>query len=327
MRCVRLSKLLTCLQNSSFLISIISRASHFIDWVSHLLYLVLLSSYLIDPIQPPHTWGGWVQSWYGPRELLLILFSLSFLAQPRSFTNVSSSLTPLAFILSPPSVPHPGNNAFSILQWAFMLHVFGLISPSAPSHFFLLSHHHSLSLAGLLSQGVSKILSPVLILFIPLFVFSFYLLSVSMADTFLQAFASGPSSAVMAAAPVETRFTFLVTSLAVFALLLASVFILATTLPSLPHTEPDPWDQYSRIVGLKARKAFIRADISYAGLYIFPPPFNIARILFIQVPSIILKLFTLRTSYMATLERILWRFTVGPLMVLVALLFWRPVYR
>ncbi|RDB29602.1 hypothetical protein Hypma_015335 [Hypsizygus marmoreus] len=303
------------------------RTFHLIEWISHLLFLAFLVNYLLLPIKQPHISGDWLEYQYGSRELFLIVLSLSFLLRPRSLVNTSSVIVPFAFLSSLPSIPHPPNTGFSILQWAAFLHVLGLNLPQSPSHLFLLSHHHTLPLAVLLTQRIRWTIFPAILFFLPLFIIASYLLSLSLFETFLKTIVGEMHSTILDPPPMETRVTFLCLFFTVVALILLSIFILATSVPLLSHKEfaSDRWDQYSHQVGQAARQTFIRTVVSDSGTYTFPPPFNILHLVFFRIPCFFGHLFDIPISILDSGERILWRITVGPIAVLFTFVIWNPI--
>ncbi|KAF5377529.1 hypothetical protein D9615_005241 [Tricholomella constricta] len=294
------------------------RVAHFIDWISRVAFLVLLYHYLLYPIERPHTSDDWWEYRYGAREIFLIILPLSFAARSWTLASISSLLVPLAFLASLSSAPHPASFTFTFIQWAAILQPIGLNLPQAPSHLFLLQHSHSLPLAFLVTRGLSKILYPAILFFLPLILLATYLLSLSLVDAFFRLF-SGQFNPT----PMETRFTFLCFLLIVIILFFSSILFLATTTFSSP-VPPDPWEIYSPVAGHAARRACARATVSYIGPYTYPAPFNLLRILFICVPQGVTRRLKVHVPGLTVAERALWRIVVGPFTTFVALLFWRP---
>lgn len=281
-------------------------------------FLALLVHYLLNPVEKSHPWDNY-QHYLGWRELLLTSLPLSFVICARPFPNAISLLVPVAFLTSFPSLPLPGSVSFSILLWAFVLLVLRLHLPSTPSPVFLLSHRRTLPLAVFLSHSFVQIIFPSLLFFLPAFLVTSFLLSFSLADILLKILTfSSPSIDISSThpAPMETRTAILSLFGIILLLLIVSVFMHAATL-LLPSQEySDPWDRYSRRVGYKARVALLDAFASYPGLYTFPPPFNVVRLL-VWVPR---QLFGSGTSYGKTAEKVVWRCAVGPFMIVVAIL-------
>ena len=282
-------------------------------------YLVLLVHYLLDPPNRPHTSDNRFDS-LGWRELLLIFAPLSFVHRSRPFPNTIPLLVPFAFLISFPSVPLPGSAAFGVLLWAFVLYILRLHLPCAPSPLFLLLHHRTLPLASFLSHGLFRMIFPSVLFFFPVLMLASFLLSLSMADMLLKVFVLIVH--VPSPSPMETRITFLFLFAGSPVLLIFSTFLLPTTLfPSQKNM--DPWDQYSEEVGHMARTALIDAIAPYTGLYRFPPPFNAIHLL-INIPRSALGV---GATWGSVAEKALWRTTVGPFMVVFAVLPQRRVSR
>jgi hypothetical protein len=70
------------------------------------------------------------------------------------------------------------------------------------------------------------------------------------------------------------------------------------------------WDRYSREIGLHARRTFVEALVQYE-LYRFPVPFNMLQLL-VRVPYVALSWLGYPvTPYMKSMERAVWRASVG----------------
>ncbi|GLB36333.1 hypothetical protein LshimejAT787_0306210 [Lyophyllum shimeji] len=299
------------------------RVTHLIEWTFHLIFLALLVHYVLYPVKPPHTTNGWLQYQYGAREAFLVLLPLSFAPRSRSLANVSSLLVSFAFVASLPCMPHPGTFPFALMQWAVILHPFGLHLPEVPSHLFLLQRSSSLPLAILVKQAVFGVVGPVLLFFLPLLLLATYSLSLALVDTFLSLSSTAASSVTVTVPPIETRFTFLSFLFIVNILLFTSIFVLAAT-NSLPRPSSEAWDRYSEGIGHSARRALARATASYVDPYTFPPPFNLLHIVLVSVPRAVARYFGFQIPGMELVDRMLWRATVGPFTAFVSLLFWRP---
>ncbi|KAF9455705.1 hypothetical protein BDZ94DRAFT_1277549 [Collybia nuda] len=290
------------------------RSFHFIELSSHIGFLFLLSHYLLYPYEKPHTWTN-VSEFFGWRECSLILFPLSFALRSRPRSSMIFLLVPLSFLLGLPFPPSPGDFSFTVLLWGFFLHILQLHLPSPPSPLFLLSKHHTLSFAVFISERLSTILCPVVLFFLPTFLFASFLLSISLVDTFGKLLIH-PSAYMIQdlPSPSETRLAFLTLLIAVIGLAIFSAFALATS-PDTQVNSLHSWDKYSEEIGLAARKSYYRAIRSYSRIYTFPPPFNILHLFIIQTPELVL-----RTRF-PRVEKYLWRAVVGPFVILSALLF------
>jgi len=253
---------------------------------------------------------------------MIFLFQLSFLAQPWSFLTAPFLLIFLALLSSLPTVPSPGDTSFNILLLALGLHIFQLHLPHTPSPIFLFPLDRSLPLSTLFRDGISQVAYPAVIFFLPAFLLTSFLLSFSLADTFLEFINLDLGLGIhtmVTPTPMPTRTAFLV----FFSAVLVLFSFLAMAFSSLPQTGSNSWDRYSKSGGLAARKAFVSAVITYATPYTFPPPFNLLQLVLIRVPSFGMRMLGIPyASYLAKGERILWRLTVGPLAVVIASAVW-----
>jgi hypothetical protein len=285
-------------------------------------YLVLFADYLLDPPNRPHTQDNFGS--FGWRELLLIFIPLSLVHCPYSIPNTMLLFVPLAFVLSIPSVPLPGTASFSILLWVFVFHILRLHLPYSPSPLFLFSHHRTLPLASFLSHGLSRMILPSVLFFLPVFLVASFLLSISLADIFLKGFVLPLQ--IPPPSPMATRLTFLYLFAMVLLLLMSSIFLLATALFSPSQKNIDPWDRYSLEVGHMARMALINTISPYVGLCKFPPPFNIMHLLLIRIPRSGALLLGIGVAWGAEAEKALWRVMVGPFVVAISsVLYWAPL--
>ena len=57
--------------------------------------------------------------------------------------------------------------------------------------------------------------------------------------------------------------------------------------------------------------------MTYADPYYFPPPFNLLQLL-VRFPSAVLRVYGTSSACLDTVQRLLWRITVGPLVVVAA---------
>jgi hypothetical protein len=113
---------------------------------------------------------------------------------------------------------------------------------------------------------------------------------------------------------------FLVLFAVVAALLLFSLIVGAAKFPSTCTTDQrvtvfgPRWDRYSEKVGLHARVAYGSLLVRYSKPYYFPPPFNLLQWLIVRLPWTVWTLLGLKMPppHLEVIERILWRFSVGP---------------
>ncbi|KAA1468652.1 hypothetical protein DENSPDRAFT_771304 [Dentipellis sp. KUC8613] len=299
------------------------RVIHALDTLLQLGYLALLANYILHPPDRPiiATASGVV----GGREIVLLIYSFSLLLRPNKPHIIPSILVILAFMSSLPSAPFAGETPYTILLFALVLHVLILHLPRPPSPNFFLAPDISLPLSTLLWYEFSRTLFPVLLFYLPAFLISSYLLSVAIADSFPH---FPPGIMVFTSSPMETRQALLILWGIIYFLILASAALLvlfSASLLSLPKRPSSTWDRYSRPVGLSARRIFAATVTAYATPHPFPPPFNLLWFVFIWLPTIMLRVFGVKVPVMAqTVERTLWRCTVGIVGLVVAgLWLWR----
>lgn len=302
-----------------FLKTIIPRVYHWIELICHVAYLVLLAHYLLNPPNKPIIWDNHF-AW---RELLLICTPLSLVHRPYTILNALPLFVSLAFLIGFTLVPLPGSVSFIILLWIFVLHILRLHIPISPSPLFLFSHHRSLPLAAFLSHGLFRMIFPAVVFFLPGLLVASSLISFSLADWFSKGFVHPLH--IPSPSPMATRLTFLYLFAVILILLISSFFLLATTLFSPHQKSADPWDRYSPEVGHMARMALVDAIVPCAGLYKFPPPFNILHLLLIRIPRNGALLLGIKAAWGGVAEKALWRVIVGPFVVVSTVLHWAPL--
>src|SRR5262249_32932217 len=147
-----------------------------------------------------------------------------------------------------PTLPSPGSIPFDLLLWAFVLHVVKLHLPTPPSPLFLFSQNRTLPLAIFVSRGISRVILPSVLFFLPALLFAMFVLSFSLMDILPNIVAVHLPPVHLSSsnpAPMETRITILYLLGTIIVVLVSSVFIHATAL--LPFREElNPWDRYSR---------------------------------------------------------------------------------
>ncbi|EGN97214.1 hypothetical protein SERLA73DRAFT_183873 [Serpula lacrymans var. lacrymans S7.3] len=295
------------------------RAIHLVDLISRTAFIIVLAQYLLYP--PAIFYISLGTSAQGPREVFLTIMSAALLFRSPSIRTIPSLLIFLAFILTLPSVPSPGDSSFAIMQMAFISHVLLLLhSSEIPSPLFLCFIKQSLPMATLLFHGLTRIFFPFVLFYLPALIISTFLLSISLADTFF----AGYTTLSFQPTPVDTRFAFFCLFILEPLLLIASLGMAAATFHSSASSANDlkGWDRYSKPIGLTARRSLLRAARSYAAPYTFPPPLNLVHILAIRLPRVMLYLFGQEHSVvyaaMGWMERWLWGSCVGTLAVLVS---------
>lgn len=292
-----------------------------LDSIADIFLLVATAHYILYPPTIPILSGDLRQ--YGARAYMLMVFALAMLARTWSIKTLSPLLLAFAFLFSMPSRPLPGNICFSAMQLAFTIQLISIHLPSPTSPFLLIPPNVSLPLMVLIKRSVSLVFAPITLFYLPATLAAAFLLSLSLEDTFFNLKLTLNHST---ASPMDSRVTFLVLlGILVLLLLLALVTGAAALpslckagLPSVPHEKT--WDKYGLHVGLRARKHYIRALVWYSTPYYFPPPFNILHILIVVGPSTLRTLVGYREPYkpLQTLEKLVWRVTVGPWVAVVA---------
>jgi hypothetical protein len=294
--------------------------------VGNVAYLGLLLSYLLDPPYYPATDDSDTRH-LGARVTVLAVYALSNMVSYRSLRTLTFFLVFVAYLLRFPGFPNPGDATFDLLLMGFVLNVIFLHMPAPATPIFLFSADTVLPLVTVLWSSVTHTLVPVLGFFLPAIFLSANLLSVSLADVFLQLFAGVQETrtAAAAAAPVETRAAFLALFFVLIFLFISSTvtMVLASPANSLQHTQAAQWDRYGVVVGLEARRLFARAVAAYlttaSGRSPFPAPFNLLPLLLVRIPLSPARLFAARgtEAICVKVERVIWLLTVAPLAAVV----------
>ncbi|KAI0348603.1 hypothetical protein BDW22DRAFT_1350839 [Trametopsis cervina] len=291
------------------------RVLHSLDLLLNLVYIWLLCLFALSP--PPQGSEAspqplTLQAW------LLIVYSLSQALRQWSILSVPYWLAFSAALLSGTSTMLFQDIGYSLLLCALSIQILQLHLTFSPSPMFLFPAAYTLPLATVLWHGVSRIFFPVTVFFLPALLLTIFLLSVSLGDVlpFL-------STASNVASPLEMRSALAILFVILFALLICSLVILILVYPSTSSRSPpvSAWDRYSDSIGENARRVFARSVVFYSSPYLFLPPFNLLHILFVRLPGLISSTFCKHSRAEAwTLERVLWRLTVGVLACLVSCL-------
>ena len=243
-------------------------------------------------------------------------FAVASLARSWAWSSIPFLVVFVSFSSCLPSHPVAGDIPFSILLLALALHMLQLHFPSGPSPILLLPFHICLPLCALLAICMSQVVFPVLTFFLPIILLTWISLSLSLKDTLPldTTFRLLPS-------PMETRVGLLAILGIEVMLLIPSLLtpLILTGSFSRRDRLTSTWDRYSEAVGVEARKYFARAVMAYSTPHAFPPPFNLLPLL-LQLPSATLRAHGAPSSILAALERSLWRLTVGPIALVVSLL-------
>jgi len=279
------------------------RVLHLIDIMGQLAFIGSLIHYLL---YPPRFFITLEQYEQGPREIFLTFMSAASLARRLSIHTLPAILVWPAFRLTLPSVPLPGNTSFCVLHVAFLLQLILLHLPNSPSLPVAINPKHAIPLSTVLLHGATSLFIPVIFFFLPVLLLATYLVSASLADTFLLVLPKHLD------VPIDSRFSFFILFITVIVLLLGALGITSAMFPTLASSSASTskWDRYSREIGLRARRTFAEALVQYED-YRFPVPFNVLQFL-VRVPCVALSLLGHPvTPYMELMERVVWRVSVG----------------
>ena len=290
-----------------------SRVVHAVDILLQLVYLALLSGYVLHP-----PGQATINMTLNPPTIFLMIYSTASLLRAPTFLVAPFVLTAGAFLFSLPHNPLPGDTSYSVLLCALLLHVLLLHLPRTPSPNFLVSPEVTLPLATLLWHEFSRTLYPSVLFYFPATLIASLFLSAALEDSIphfltLTSFA-GP--------PMEVRVTFAALwGTLVFLIFVSSVLLVLFSASLLPISSRQicPWDRYSVVVGLRARRIFATAVVAYSVPNLFPPPFNLLQLIFVHTPRYLLRLLGRKESQVVgQVEGILWYLTTGLLAFIVA---------
>jgi hypothetical protein len=297
---------------------------HLIELVFKLLYILLLGSYVITPPRKPVIIDD--PRPIGFRGVCLLLYTIAVLLRRWSMATSPSILVFLSFITHILAEPCPGDIAFDLLLVAFIWHLISLHLPGPPSPLLLLRASDTLPLSALFHRAITHAIRPAVLFFLPIFFASFYMLSLSLSDSFFQLFLISVDP--LPTAPIETRTSFLTLCFIVFGLFSASLCILTVTTASQGFSTTNtvtPWDRFGVGIGMQARQSFYHAVHNYSSRYCFPPPFNLLSLVFVQVPATVVWIlrrgvpwFNMPWFNRMKVEEVVWRMTVGPVAALFA---------
>lgn len=293
------------------------RILHLLELSGELLFLGVLSHFVLYPPTQPIITGN--ERHRSLREYFLTCWPITTLIRPWSLGSLPSLLVFLSFIFSLPSIPLPNDTSFMVLHLALALRILFLHFPLPPSPLFLLPFRISLPLSVLLTHSVSRVFFPIILFFLPVILVSVLLLSLSLGDTTFRFLTLDPT-------PMQTRTVFLILAFIVTLLLILTLVMGASKFPSLSvadnavSSQSQKWDRFSEHIGLDARRAFVRSLLRYSKPTYFPPPLNFLQVVLIRLPAVIFITLGKKSylPFLETLERLLWRATVGPIACIVA---------
>ena len=301
---------------SSTIFNGVFRVVHAVDILLQLVYLALLSDYILFPpglavITTPYSPSA--------KEVFLMIYSIASLLRAPTFLLTPFVLVAGAFIFSLPHHPLPGDTSYSVLLWALLLHVLLLHLPRIPSPNFLFTPQVTLPLATLLWHEFTRTLYPAVIFYLPATLLTSSFLSVALEDSVPH---FPPLSTFMGPAPMEVRvMSTIFGCMLVSLMVISSVLLVLFSASLLPiSSQPvSPWDRYSVAVGLRSRRLFATAVAAYSVPHYFPPPFNLLQLIFVHIPRRLLRLIGRKeTPAVEHVEGILWNLTTGLLALIVA---------
>lgn len=280
------------------------RVLHCIDVLGRLFFMGSLIHYLL---YPPHFHITLGQNEQGTREMILTFMSAASLARRWSIHTLPAMLVFPAFVMTLPSVPLPGNVSFSALHTALLLQLVLLHLPKSPSLPAIVKPESVIPLSMLLSHGATRIVIPVALFFFPVLLLATFLVSASLVDVPLSVLTNS-----LEVSPMDSRLSFFILFITVIMLLLGGLGVTLVMFPTLASStiSTSRWDRYSREIGLHARRSFVEALVQYEPYY-FPVPFNLLQLI-VRVPCMVFSgLGHPVTPYIQSMERVLWRFSVG----------------
>lgn len=287
------------------------RALHCIDVLGRLFFMGSLIHYLL---YPPHFHITLGQNEQGTREMILTFISAASLARRWSTHTLPAMLVFPAFVTTLPSVPLPGNVSFSVLHTALLLQLVLLHLPNSPSLPAMVKPESAIPLSTLFSRGATRIVIPVALFFFPVLLLATFLVSASLVDTPLSVLTNS-----LEVSPMDSRFSFFFLFITVIMTLLGGLGVTLVMFPTLSSStiSTSRWDRYSREIGLHARRSFVEALVQYEPYY-FPVPFNLLQLI-VRVPCMVFSgLGHPVTPYIKSMERVLWRFSVGLIGVVIS---------
>ncbi|QRW22149.1 hypothetical protein RhiXN_09736 [Rhizoctonia solani] len=293
------------------------RVAHAITVTFRLLFLVILAHLLLYPPQ---------SGLPGTREYLLLFYCIfAFLDNPQ-FGSWPFILIAISLLYSLPSSPAPEGSFRSLMLCSFIGLLIKLHIASPPTPLLFFQPNTALPFAVYIRTIFSQTVTPTLTFFAPILLALMFFLSLSVADPLSPPWITllmGPSDPRPHPTPYTTRmmvFTFFLFILIAIPFFITSLVLL----PSRHRTDKkDEWDTYGTLTGVRARRAFVRALVTYSQPEYFPSPLNFARILWVTIPRIVLELLGRpRASewWAETVAIWVWRGWVGWIGVVFALL-------
>jgi hypothetical protein len=215
-----------------------------------------------------------------------------------------------------------------------------LHTTTPPTPLLLFQPSRTLPFAVYIRTVFSQTVTPALAFFAPLLLALMIFLSLSVADPFtlpwsamalIYSDVTGPSDPVPHPTPYTTR----ITIFSFFLFIVSSIPFFVTSLVLLPSRHSSSaftaanddalsnWDVYGTLTGVRARRAFVRALVTYAQPEYFPAPLNVAQLLWITIPRFVLEMLSRPRASEWWAESVavwVWRAWVGWIGVVFALI-------
>ncbi|QRV94972.1 hypothetical protein RhiJN_22990 [Ceratobasidium sp. AG-Ba] len=231
----------------------------------------------------------------------LAIIPPTFWASRPSFGSWPFVFIAISLLYSLPFSPAPDGSFRSLMVLSFLGLVVGLHSAYPPTPLLLFRPNTALPFAVYIRTIFTQTVTPTLAFFAPVLLALSVFLSLSVADPFVfpwvaltSSFAEhmGPSDPVSHPTPYTTR----ITIFSFYLLILISIPFYITSLVLLPtrhlstslETAVD-WDTFGTLSGVRARRAFVHALIVYSQPEHYPVPLNIARLLWVTIPRVVLE--------------------------------------
>jgi hypothetical protein len=300
------------------MITLLYRALHAVDLLSHLIFAALLLHYVLYPPERPHTMHNDLE-YVQARELAIIIWSFATTFRPWSAFQPAAFLSLVAFLvaLGFKTVPLPGDGTFNALLLGSCIAIFYLFAPLSPNPLLLLSPARTLPISVLFANGSSKIVSPTILYFTPLFLICFILLSISLQGTFF----AQPTIVLSQIPPEQTRDAFLLLLFALVFMVMFSFLVLITTTTS-SQSDSVSWDCYNKATGKMARRTFFGVVVLYVKYLSYPVPFNLLQLILITLPTAMWQKITNsghRSAVLKGVDRVFWFVLVGPLVIVASI--------
>ncbi|CDO72309.1 hypothetical protein BN946_scf184977.g6 [Trametes cinnabarina] len=292
-----------------------SRVLHFADCLIHAIYVLVLWHYLMWPQSPyEHT-----MSVLDTRRTIIMTYTLSRLVRPWSWDIIPPLLALFAFVITLPYAPVWHEFSYSVLLLAYYWQVLLLYLLATPTPLLLLRPDWILPLSVLAKRSAASVLSASVFFLLALLAYLFMFEIPLVVSSLFSAAVLAPMSAESVAAysiPLAWILLGFVTGAMAWCMLMQP-FLAALENPT-PASE---WDRYTVAVGIEARRAFAQAVATYGSPYYFPAQASLVQAALVRIPRLFLEtLGKERTGAraLATVERVLWRVVVGPVVFVLS---------